>query len=112
MSELKIDLYLSNHTIRMNVSAYKGCTAQMKHVTNINFNISSTCLNGEIFRNKELWEIGHVLDAMRHTHRILDSNYEESNLSKMESQNKHLTEEERTVLHTLITKYDLLFYGT
>ena len=49
---------------------------------------------------------------MRRTRRILDYHYEKSDLSKVTSESKHLTEEERAALHTLLTKYELLFGGT
>ena len=49
---------------------------------------------------------------MRHTCHILDSHYEKSNLHKVASESKKLTEEERIKLHTLLTKYEFLFNQT
>ena len=36
LSELKIDLYVFNHTIRGNIGNYKGFTTPMKDIENIN----------------------------------------------------------------------------
>ena len=36
LSELKIDLYVFNHTIRGKIGNYKGCTTPMKDIENIN----------------------------------------------------------------------------
>ena len=61
------------------------------------------------FWNKELWNIKHVLDSMRHMQCSLYANYEKSYLSKAASKNKHLTDDKRDALHTIITKYECLF---
>ena len=43
---------------------------------------------------------------------ILNAHNEKSNLHKVASESKKLTEEERTKLHTLLTKYEFLFNRT
>ena len=49
---------------------------------------------------------------MRLTRRILYAHYGKSELSKVVSEIKPLTEEERAALYTLLTKYEFLLDGT
>ena len=84
----------------------------MKDVTNIHFNTPFSWIHGKRFHNEELCESKHVLDATWHTRCILDAYYENDNLSKITSENKHLTDEKRAVIHTLPTKYQFLFDGS
>ena len=49
LSELQIDICLSDNTIRGNICVYAGCTAPIKYVTNINFNASSAWTQDESF---------------------------------------------------------------
>ena len=84
----------------------------MKDVTNINFDASSKRITDEIFWNKELWDSKHVMYAMRLTDHILDAQYEKSKLFNVASENKYLSEEYFIALHTLLTKYELLFERT
>ena len=74
-SELKIGIFFSDDTMWVNGGDYQGCRAPMKDVSEINFNLSSYWLKGEIFHNEELWEIKHVLDTAWCTCHILDSHY-------------------------------------
>ena len=53
-----------------------------------------------------------MLDKKCHTHCILDYRYEESDLSKVESESKHISEEERAMFHNLLSKYEFIFNGT
>ena len=53
-----------------------------------------------------------MLDDMRLTRRILYAHYGKSELSKVVSEIKPLTEEERAALYTLLTKYEFLLDGT
>ena len=66
----------------------------------------------KIFRNEDLWESKHVLDYMRRTCRILDAQYQKSDLRKIMSNSKHLNNNEQGMLHDVLTKYEFLFDGT
>ena len=44
-----------------------------------------------------------------HTGHILDSHYEKSDLSQVTEENKYLSKEYPVEVHTLLTKYKLLF---
>ena len=64
------------------------------------------------FRNKELWEIEHVLDSMQRTRRILDAKYQKADSRKIVSNSKKLNNNEQSMLHEVLTKYEFLFGGT
>ena len=51
------------------------------------------------------------MHAMSHIWRVLGSHYEFFDLSKVAAEIKNLKDEERVALHTLLTKYEFLFYG-
>ena len=44
--------------------------------------------------------------------RILNEKYQKSDLIKIVSNSKHLNNNEQSMLHDLLTKYELLFDGT
>ena len=46
-----------------------------------------------------------MTDATRYMRHTLDTHYDTFELSKVASESKHLKEEERSALHTLINKY-------
>ena len=64
------------------------------------------------FRNEELWESEHILDSTRLTRRILDAKYQKSDLRKTVSNIKHLNNNEQSILHDVLTRYELLLDGT
>ena len=51
-----------------NGGAYKGCTVSMKDPSKLH--------NDASFRDEELWESEHVLNAMQFMRRILDAKYQ------------------------------------
>ena len=83
MYQLKTDLCFSDNTIRGNGEAYKVFTVPMKDVKNIDINTSSNWLTYKIFWNKEIWEREHVIDTIRHTRHILDTDYGKSDPRKV-----------------------------
>ena len=109
LSELNIDSCFSDNTIRGNGVTYEGYTAPIKHVSKINFNSSSNWIKGRIFHEEDLLESKHVLDTMWRTHHIIDAHYKKPGLYKFTFESKHLSEYEPTVLHNLLSKYELLF---
>ena len=48
----------------------------------------------------------------RETHRILDAKHQKSDLSKIISDGKHLSNEKHSMLYDVLTEYELLFDGT
>ena len=102
--ELKLDFCFSDHTIRVDGGAYKGCTISMKDPFDLH--------DDAIFRNEELWESEDVLDSTRRMRRILDAQYQKSDLRKIMSNSKHLNNDERIVLYDVLTKYEFIFDGT
>ena len=102
--ELKLDLCFSDYTIKGNGGAYKGCTAPTRNPYNLCDDAS--------FRNEEVWESEHVLDYMRRRRRILDESYQRANLSKIVSKSKQLNNNEKSMLHEVLNKYELLFDRT
>ena len=51
LSELRIDLNLSENTIRVNGGRYKGRTNLMKDVSKISFNVASNWITEKIVQN-------------------------------------------------------------
>ena len=49
---------------------------------------------------------------LRDTHRIVDAIYQKFDLSKIMSDGKHLSNDKRSILYDVLTKYELLFDGT
>ena len=90
--------------IKVDVGAYKGCTAPMRE--------SYTVCDYASFRNEEIWESEHVLNSTRLTRRILDGNYQRVNLSKIVSNSKHLNDNKQSMLCDVLNRYELLFNGT
>ena len=82
-----------------------------KDVLKINFNFSCDWLKYESFQNKERWDIKHVMVATWHTYSIL-YDYYKKNLRRVTSESKHLPEVERTMVHNVLSKYELLFSQT
>ena len=78
-----LDLYFSDYTIKGNGGTYEGCNSPMRN----NYDLC----NDIRFRNEKVWEIYHVLNSTQRTHRILGTNYQSANLSKIVSNSKHLT---------------------
>ena len=97
MLELKLDLCLSNYTIKGNGGAYKGCIAAMKYPSDLRDDAS--------FRNEELWESKHVLYSMQRKHMILDANIKKAYLSQIMSNSKHLNYNEQFMMCDVLTKY-------
>lgn len=52
------------------------------------------------------------MDVTQRTHHIIYSHYKTSDLRKVASEGKHLSEGERVMLHNLLIKRDLLFNET
>ena len=65
--------------------------------------------DARIFRNERPWERKHIINSTRRTHMILDEKYQKSDLSKIVSNSKHLNNKKQSMLHDLLTKYELLF---
>ena len=82
---------------------YKGCTIYMKDPSDLR--------DDAIFRNEELWESEHVLNSTQRTCRILDAQYQKADLRKIVSNSKHLNNNKQSMLHEVLTKYELLFDG-
>ena len=76
-----------------------------KRKLEINFNLLPDWVKYESLRGKELREGGHVLDDMRHTCHVLDTYYENFDLHKAESKIKNLSEEERVIIHGILSNY-------
>ena len=49
------------------------------------------------------------MDITQHTRRILDAHYQKSDLSKITSEIKHLTREEKIMIHDVVSKYAYYF---
>ena len=62
LSELQLDLCVSDYTNRVNGGAYKGRTTSTRYMNNSYVRINSDLLDA-IFRDEDLWEIKHVLNA-------------------------------------------------
>ena len=52
LSKLKIDLCLSNYTIKVNWGAYECCMTPMKDVKKLNRKTSSNWINKKIFQDE------------------------------------------------------------
>ena len=52
------------------------------------------------------------MDSMQHTQRILDAYYQKSYPSKIASESKHLSHENKGMLYNVLTKYEFLFGRT
>ena len=48
---------------------------------------------------------------MQRTRRILDEQYQKSNLNKIVSNTKHLSNDEQSMLYDVLTKYESPFEG-
>ena len=59
LSELQLDLCLSDYTIRVNVGAYERCTISMKDPYGLR--------NDASLRDEKLWKSEHIINATRHT---------------------------------------------
>ena len=57
-------------------------------------------------------KIEHVLDSMQRTCKILDANYQKSDLSKVVSDSKHFSGNKQSMLRDVLNKYEFLFNGT
>ena len=114
MDKLDLDICFSDNTIKCTKegAAFEGCTAPMKDLATISPNASSDWLHDETFCHEESWESDHVLDATQRTRHILDATYKKADLRQVVNDNKHLTDEERDALHSLLVKYEFLFDGT
>ena len=53
-----------------------------------------------------------MLGTTRRMCRIVDDHYDKFDLYKVDSESKHLIEQEQATLHNLSTKYDSLFDAT
>ena len=106
---MQLDLFPPDYIIRVNVGAYEGCTASMIDTNNIYVIILSKLLDDARFRDEELLEIEHVLDATRHTCRIYDTKYQKSDLRKIVLNSKNLSSDEQSMLNDILTKYEFLF---
>ena len=102
--ELKLDLCFSDYTINGNGCAYEGCTTLMRDTSNLRDDTS--------FRNEKWWKSEHVIDYTRRTHRILDKKDQKSDLIQIVSNNKHLNNNEQSMLRDVWTKYELAFGRT
>ena len=98
LSELQLDLCFLDYTIRLNGGTYEGCTASMRDMNNNYVRINSDLIDDASFRDEELWESEHLLDSTRRTRRIWDAKYQESDLSKVVSNSKHLRSDEQSIL--------------
>ena len=101
---MQLDLFPPDYIIRVNVGAYEGCTASMIDTNNIYVIILSKLLDDARFRDEELLEIEHVLDATRHTCRIYDTKYQKSDLRKIVLNSKNLSSDEQSMLNDVLTK--------
>ena len=81
----------------------------MKDMNNSYVQISSNLRDDARFRDEELWESEHVLDATRRMRRILDTKYQKANLSKIVSNSKHLSNDKQSMLYDVLTKYGSSF---
>ena len=75
----------------------------MKYFSKIKFNSSSNWIQDEDSWNKKLWESEHTLYTMCHTHRILGSHDENSDLRKITLESKHLSEEDFEIPHNVLS---------
>ena len=83
--------------------------APMKEVSKINVKCASGWLKDEISLIKELCEIKDVLYTTRCVHHILDYHHKNSGQCRVTSEKKHLSKEERVMLHDVLSKYEFLF---
>ena len=96
--EIKLDLCFSNYIIKGKEGAYELCNSPMKDPSDL--------CDGTRFSNEELWESEHVLNSTQRTCRILDTNYQRADLSKIVSNSKHLNDNEQGMLCEILNKYD------
>ena len=92
LSELKICLDFSDHMIKCNGGAYKGCTTPMKDISKINF---AKTANDDKFLQEEIWESEAVLESMEHAHRILDTHYKKADLMQVVRDASHLSSDKQ-----------------
>ena len=69
-------------------------------------------LENKIFRNEELWESKHALDATQLTRIILDSKYQKFDLSRIASDSKNLSSDKQSMIYNSPTKFEFLLCGT
>ena len=102
--ELKLYLYISDYTIKVDGCAYKGCTAPMRDPYDLCDDAS--------FRNEKLWESEQLINSTQRTRRLLDAKYQKADLSKFVSDSKHINNNKKSMLRDVLNKYEFLFDGT
>ena len=84
----------------------------MRDINNIYEINPSGQLDEASFRDEELWKSEHVIDDTRSTRRILNTKYQNYDLSKIVSDSKHLSSDKKSILYDVLSKYEFLFKGT
>ena len=77
----------------------------MRDINKSYVTIPSKLINDARFRDEELWESEHALDATKRMHRILDTKYQNPDLSKTVLNGRHLSSDKQNMLYGVLTKY-------